>query len=424
MRIRILYIVVITSLIGCSSAKHKNEFKKIDSNYKSNFFNTHFVGVLIVDATTKDTIYKQNATKYFTPASNTKIATLYAALELLPEVIPSLKYIETKDTLYIEGTGDPSFLHPYLKDSTTLTFLKKQPKNIAVHLNNFQENKYGPGWAWEDYDVYYSPERSALPMYGNLVQISYKDSSIISPNYFEKKLIQKKHPRNRALFDNTFYFHTNRKDTLEIPFIVDSTITKELLSSVVEKEIFLTTKMPQEEKSILYGISSDTLYKRMMQQSDNFIAEQLLIVASSTLSDTLQSAIARKHLLKNQLANLRQPPRWVDGSGLSRYNLFSPESIVFLLQKIYTKIPQERLFNIFPAGGVSGTLKGRYKGNPSPYIYAKSGSLGNNYCLSGYLLSNSGKTLIFSFMHNHFKKPTAEIRREIEKVLVQLRDNY
>ena len=69
------------------------------------------------------------------------------------------------------------------------------------------------------------------------------------------------------------------------------------------------------------------IYKQMLEDSDNFTAEQLLLTASSTLSDTLQfntiKAHTNKHLLK-----WKQEPRWVDGSGLSRYNLFSPENLV------------------------------------------------------------------------------------------------
>ena len=33
-------------------------------------------------------------------------------------------------------------------------------------------------------------------------------------------------------------------------------------------------------------------------------------------------------MLENQLKDIKQQPRWVDGSGLSRYNLFSPMSFV------------------------------------------------------------------------------------------------
>jgi len=182
--------------------------------------------------------------------------------------------------------------------------------------------------------------------------------------------------------------------------------------------------MPCEEKMILSGILTDSINKRMMQESDNFLAEQLLLLASSTLSDTLNTGTAIEYMLENHLKDLKQPPRWVDGSGLSRYNLFSPEAMVYVLNAIHREVPKERLFHLFAEGGESGTISDWYQGNPQPYIYAKTGTLGNNHNISGYLITKSGKTLIFSFMNNHFTNPASEIKQQMQYVFEWVRDNY
>ncbi len=418
----ICYCVTALILIGCASAK-KNIFKKIDNTLDSSFFDNQFTGFLLIDSQTKDTLYNQNGTKYFTPASNTKIFTLYSSLKLLPDKIPSLKYVSQNDTVYIAGTGDPTLLHPYFNDSTAIHFLRGYA-NIVLYLKNFQEKKFGPGWSWDDYHWYYSPERSGFPMYGNILTLHQTDSLHAFPQYLHDKIVSVDHPLNREWDKNIFYFDRTRKDTLEIPFIVDSTLTRELLENALRKKVVLTNRIPDAEKTVLYSIPSDSVYKRMMWESDNFLAEQLLILASSTLSDTLSGSIVREHILEKHLSDLKQLPRWVDGSGLSRYNLFSPQSMVQVLEKIYADIPRKRLFSIFPSGGVSGTLKDWYGGGTTPYIYAKSGSLGNNYCLSGYLLTNSGKILIFSFMNNHFRQPTSEVKKRMQKIFENIRDDY
>jgi D-alanyl-D-alanine carboxypeptidase/D-alanyl-D-alanine-endopeptidase (penicillin-binding protein 4) len=103
--------------------------------------------------------------------------------------------------------------------------------------------------------------------------------------------------------------------------------------------------------------------------------------------------------------------------------LFSPKDIVYVLDKLYNEYPKERLFNIFAVGGKTGTLKNSYGGNP-PYIHAKSGTLSNNYCLSGYLITKSGKTLIFSIMNNHFQKENWQVRQKTEELLIYIRDHY
>lgn len=420
---KIVVLLLLTVLItGCSSTKRRLA-KSIDTQINTVENKYQFTGFLVIDATTQDTLYSCNSTKYFTPASNTKIFTLFTALRLLPDRIPTLRYAISKDTLFIQGTGDPSTLHPYLKDSTALHFLKDYT-NIALYSNNFRDEKFGPGWAWDDYQYYYSPERSGFPLYGNVLTIENNDTLSIQPDYFKDSILPISYALNRDQKKNHFYFDISKKDTLEIPFIVESSLTRILLERSLQRKIHSTDNMPVENMKVLYGMPADTVYKRMMQVSDNFLAEQLLILASSTLSDTLSSEKARQFVLENHLSEVRQPPRWVDGSGLSRYNLFTPESIVHVLYKLYLEIPKERLLQFFPTGGESGTLEDWYPGNPIPYLYAKTGSLSNNHCLSGYLMTKSGKTLIFSFMNNHFMEHPNEIKKRMQTVFEKLRDNY
>lgn len=418
-----LFISIILILVSACTSTKSLIRKDFNQQLSSSFYQNQFTGVLVIDAETKDTIHTNNSHKYFIPASNTKIFTFYAALKTLPVQIPALKYIEANDTIYFEGTGDPSFLHPYIKDSTTLKFLERY-NNLVFVANNFQDEKYGPGWAWDDYQWYYSAEKSALPINGNVVMTYRNPELMVSPAYFKDSVLELTHKNNRNETSNRFYYPPTKKDTLETPFITSNQTTKSILRNLLSKKVGITTTMPVGEKQTLYGSNTDSLYVRMMHESDNFIAEQLLLVSAGVLTDTLNGKLTRSYILENELKNLKQEPRWVDGSGLSRYNLFTPQNMVSVLDQLYEIVPQERLFSIFAAGGLSGTLKNRFAGDEQPYIYAKSGSLSNNYCLSGYLVANSGKTLIFSFMNNHFKQSTSEERNRLEQMLQTLRDTY
>ncbi|MGO4919138.1 D-alanyl-D-alanine carboxypeptidase/D-alanyl-D-alanine-endopeptidase [Maribacter spongiicola] len=418
-----LFLAVTFLLLSACSSKKSLISKTFDKQLSAAFYQNQFTGVLVIDVETKDTVYSNNSHKYFIPASNTKIFTLFAALKILPDQIPALKYVEANDTLYFEGTADPSLLHPYIKDSTALIFLKDH-SNLVFVSNNFQDEKYGPGWAWDDYQWYYSAEKSALPINGNVV-MSYKNPElIVSPIYFKDSVLELSNTNNRNESSNRFYYPPTKKDTLETPFITSDQTTRSILENLLSKKIGAVKSMPPSEKRTIYGSISDSLYVRMMHESDNFIAEQLLLVASGVLTDTLNGKLSRDFILENELKDLKQEPRWVDGSGLSRYNLFTPQNMVSVLDRLYTLVPKERLFSIFPAGGLSGTLKNRFAGDENPYIYAKSGSLSNNYCLSGYLVAKSGKVLIFSFMNNHFKQSTSEERNRLEQMLQTVRDTY
>jgi D-alanyl-D-alanine carboxypeptidase/D-alanyl-D-alanine-endopeptidase (penicillin-binding protein 4) len=163
----------------------------------------------------------------------------------------------------------------------------------------------------------------------------------------------------------------------------------------------------------------------MLQPSDNFMAEEILLNCAAANHLKMSTSEVIKTASEKYLNNLPDKIQWVDGSGLSRLNLFTPRDMVVLLQNIYDKVNNEdRLFSLLPNGGKSGTLKNMFKTNPETFIYAKSGSLSNNYNLSGYLVGKSGKKYIFSYMNNNYVVPTSEIRAEVERILTFIHDSY
>src|SRR5690625_1402986 len=160
-----------------------------------------------------------------------------------------------------------------------------------------------------------------------------------------------------------------------------------------------------------------------MEIGDNALAGKILLRLSAHIAATMSTARAKQYVQSRYLEGMPDDPVWVDGAGLARYNLFSRRNMVFVLDKLYEEFPRERLFSLFAVGGRTGTLKNNYGGR-TPYIYAKSGTLSNNYTLSGYLITNSGKTLIFSIMNNHYTKQNWQVRQETQKLLEYIRDNY
>ena len=407
-------------LVGCKSLRINN---KISKEIASSFFENQFTGIYIYDVTANKIVYNYNGNKYFTPASNTKIFTLFTGLEFLSDSIPAFKYAVDADTITIQGTGDPAFLHSFFKDSTALKMANNY-KKVNLIVNNIIDKKYAPGWAWEDFDSYFSPERSAFPMYGNVVTLQNEKTLNVEPAVFENELKITDKSYGREAFSNQFYFGKNKVGKTEIPMIIDSVLLIKLWNDLLPNRVKIVKKSKIKLSKIAYSIPSDSLFKRMMEVSDNFLAEQLLILASSTLSDTLNSSKARDFILENQLKDLNQKPRWVDGSGLSRYNLFTPISFVEVLTKMYKKIPRERLFSFFNVEGKSEILKTGFSDEKAPYIYAKSGTLGNNYNLSGYLITDTNKVLIFSFMNNHFMHPNSKIKEKMLLIFEYVRDNY
>ena len=398
----------------------------------SKVFSQNFTGMAIYDVDQQKMLFERNADRYFTPASNTKLFTFYACIKTLGDSIPALRYSIKSDSLIFWGTGDPSFFHPEFKNTKAFEFLKtyKRTKNFYFSDANFTNQYFGEGWSWDDYNDYYSTEISPLPIYGNIVRVKvenggFKPQPLIFENSFYKKDIGTSITRTPA--DNQFLLPKSLLEkpnyTQDIPYKTSTGLTQQLLIDTLRKNVnLLSIAVPKDAKTI-YSMPSVEVYRLMMQESDNMLAEHLLLLCGATLKDSLNSSFVIKTITEKYLQDLPDAPKWVDGSGLSRYNLFTPRSIVKLLQKLKAEVPQEKLYSILPAGGQSGTLKNGYKNTEKPFIFAKTGSLGGVYNLSGYLVTKQGKTFIVSFMNNNFNTSTTKIRKEVEKVLTWIYEN-
>ncbi|MDD3771814.1 MAG: D-alanyl-D-alanine carboxypeptidase [Weeksellaceae bacterium] len=398
---------------------------KIIAHLESDFYKNQFTGFYLFDPETKEILVDYNGAKYFTPASNVKIVSLYAALKVLPDSIPALRYERINGDLYMEGLGDPTFLHPEFKSvHRVLDFLKEEEGDIYLHWGKFEGPRMGLGWSWEDYEKHYSAERSEFPMYGNTAIVKKGKGGLSAfPLTLADSVRYEETLFSREYYDNKFTIGSRNGANTKVPFVVKDELIRQMLSEAVGKEVFLTDKELGKNAQTLFSLPSDLVYKRMMEVSDNFLAEQILLMVSSQISKTISTEKAINYIKTKHLIGIPDDPVWVDGSGLSRYNLFSPRDMVYILERLYTEFPKERLFNIFAIGGKTGTLKSNY-GGKTPYVYAKSGTLSNNYCLSGYLITKSGKTLIFSLMNNHYQRENWQIRQKSQVLLEFIRDNY
>ncbi|MFV0225302.1 D-alanyl-D-alanine carboxypeptidase [Empedobacter falsenii] len=416
------FLIIFLILSSVQISAQKKEL--IDQHLNSDFYSTQFTGFYLYDPITKEELYNYNGNKFFIPASNTKIFTLYTAMKMLNDSIPAFKYQLINDELHVQGTGDPTFLHPKYKNTRAVDFFKNNGSKLIFHWNNFDEESFLPGWTWDDFRKDYSPERSQFPIHENLVSISKNGNSIKTfPTYFEELIEIREMSEPRSFYDNKFYI-SNKKRSAKVPFIVNETVIEKSLSQILGKPVDMVKSPMAREAKVFYSQKSDDVYREMMENSDNFLAEHLLILASSTLPGKLSAAEIIAYAKQNLLKELKQQPEWFDGSGLSRYNLFTPQSFSQVLEKMYNEFPEERLFSIFPIGGKTGTIKNRYRDTMQPYIYAKTGTLSNNVTLSGYLKTKSGRTLIFSLMNNNSVKNLSWIRNENEKLLRIVRDHY
>lgn len=435
-KIKITILYLILAIVASSCSPNKMIAKKVRYELQHiQFKGKHQIGFALYDLDNKQMIYQQDADKYFTPASNTKLFTFYAGLKMLSDSIPSLRYVTQGDSLIFWGTGDPTFLHTYLKGQKAFDLLKNSNKKLFFAPGRYTGNFYGNGWQWDDYNEYYQPEINELPLFDNVVLVSSEAAGLMQvlPQALASCFV--KDSSNLQPFKVIRDFNSNKfiypkavipaKYRQQIPYKLSVATTVNLLSDTLKKYVgIVNMPMPVNAKTI-YNAKSDSVFKQMMLPSDNFIAEQLLLVYGNQVGSELNTEKTIAYIQKQYLSALPDAPKWVDGSGLSRGNLFTPRDLVKLLELIYNEVNNpKRLFDMLPAGGKSGTLKNAYPKTDAPFVYGKTGSLSNNHNQSGYVLTKKGKTVIFSFMNNNFVQSTAEVRKEMVRIITYVHDNF
>jgi D-alanyl-D-alanine carboxypeptidase/D-alanyl-D-alanine-endopeptidase (penicillin-binding protein 4) len=453
------------TLISCSVQKQITQSVK-ENVLATPALQTAHIGISIYEPATNKYWFDYQGDHYFVPASNTKLPTCYAAMKHLGDSLVGIRYEYFDDTaITIHPTGDPTFLHADFKKQPVLDFLQKEKKSFYLFNGNWEDESLGSGWAWNDYNSDYMAERSAFPLNGNLIRIKLKSSSYellesrrrrlrlsweITPAYFkdfvgdifilplklaarrdiqdssiEKAELQKFYIQ-RQIGNNqlSLFYGSSKFSTDDIPYYTnnDSTAT-----AILRQDYSINIQpgvVVKHDNSLLaiHSQPTDSLLKPMMHRSDNFFAEQSLLMVSNELLGVMNDSKIIDTLLKTDFKDLPQKPRWADGSGLSRYNLFSPRDFVTILNKMKNEFGMDRIKTILPTGG-EGTISSYYK-TEAGYIFGKTGTLSGVVAFSGFLYTKKGKLLIFSTLVNNHTGSATDIRKAIEKFLQEIRNKY
>ena len=391
------------------------------------------IGIAVYNDTKGNWLTKYQSDHYFTPASNTKILATYLGLQFLGDSLPGWKMAENADTLFLMPMGDPSFMHPEFRYQPVVDIIKNTKKQVVIVGNQQDQFEiFGSGWSWADYAEDYQPERSRMPIYGNVVHFyqSNKKLEAIKPFYFFKdfvdldKVAEKNWSRNRL--GNRFFTtnENNKSKYFQVPFsqeVAPMLLAVSLLKDTLEKSISFqkNASIPASSYKTIKTVPTDSLLKIMMLRSDNFYADQIVLMASAQLFGKMDDAALIDSAKKLFFADLPQNMRWVDGSGLSRYNLNTPENYITILQQMQAKFGEDRVKNIFEKGG-EGTISAYYKNFPGT-MYAKTGTLGGQVALSGFIYTPKQQKLYFSVLvANHMSPSSALVRRAVETYLTSV----
>ena len=467
-----------TQLVACAQAPDKRPIAApptasrlpwLDSLLAASpILRQHQVGLSLAYADSAQPFYGSQEAKYFTPASTMKLFSFYAGLHLLADSLPSLRYFSRRDTLFFQGTGDPTLLHGDVPSRRAFEFLRLRPEKTLAYCDIACVSPFGPSWAWDDFGYYFQPERGAFPIYGHTVRFygaapvpapapapvkpsagtgraAAAPSALpaaarvrVLPRYFAPLagpaaaslrtpgLDEDTHVLRAPLENRFSVLPFTKKWVDETPFITSRGLLLRLLGDTLRRATSSAAWRPRSRLDsirTLPGLPVDSLYRRMLRVSDNFLAEQLLLMCSTKIGnhDSLSTGRAIRYAQARFLKGLPDPVYWADGSGLSRLNLLTPRTLTGLLLRLHQEVPEARLLSLLAAGGGQGTLRRRYHDAAGPWVWGKTGTLSNNLNVCGYLRTGSGRLLAFSFMNNNHVAESGDLRNEVERVLRQVR---
>jgi D-alanyl-D-alanine carboxypeptidase/D-alanyl-D-alanine-endopeptidase (penicillin-binding protein 4) len=187
---------------------------------------------------------------------------------------------------------------------------------------------------------------------------------------------------------------------------------------------------------VLSPTVADILHQGLKRSQNLYMQNLLLVAGAKAQADAMQQPSPPTgfitteawgiRALRNLLDRIGVPARASlieEGSGLSRRDLATPETMTrvlsFLAAQPYAKV----VYDAVPLAGVDGTLQWRMRKTPAENnVRAKTGSMSLVHCLAGYVTAASGERLAFAIMLNNYEPPEGapSASRDVDAIAVML----
>lgn len=444
-------------LLGCSQAPAIYKVRgqpllshKIKSTIDQSGLTTN-IGLKVVALKTGKILYQLNSDHLFTPASNNKLYTAAAALYYLESGynfrttvwIDSSGIIDGKvGTLILKGSGDPDLSLVRLDSLADIVSRNiNSIDTLIIDNTRLDSVRFGEGWMWDEGAWWYAAQIDAMTLNDNCIdidiapgQVGQPPVTIITPNTAYITI------NNQArTVDDTVGIRALKIERQWWNFSNIFDITGDILITAERDTIYRNIDSPARysgqvfsEALIRQGISfdgpiiidnlppgarllteniSDSLsvsIRNFLKESDNLTGELLVKTIGLETSDQQgnwkNGLTAIKKFLNDIVIIDTTAIRMVDGSGVSHYNLTSPDQLVAVLQYVYSQSGyQSDFLAALPLAGLDGTLENRMENDlVRGKILAKTGTLSGASCLSGYVFTKVGNPLAFSIMMNGY----------------------
>ncbi len=361
--------------------------------------------------------------------------------------------------LILYGRGDPSLglkdVSPDWADQLAAALaargIKRVQGNLIADATYFSGMPFGGGWEADDLQTWYGTAPSALNVGGNLIEVEVTRGDdgcckiSVTPEAAGVRVVNRTSDTSgdplslyRPVGSSTLYatgqlpagshrrtFRLSMPDTARaaVNLLRDAMAGRGISLSGQVKVLHWPQSDPDMTEPDIKAIASidspdiATLVGHMLKHSDNLYAQALLLqvgVHAAQQNDCDlphppdTSAAWGLCALQGLLADAGIPPdavRLVEGSGLARRDLVTPNASVQWLNWAMTQSWGPDLRNALPVAGIDGTLEYRFRdGAATGNLQAKTGTLNHAYTLTGFVTDAAGEDLVFSLMLNRYPR--------------------
>lgn len=447
-------------------------------------------GLSVIEADSGRELVSRLADGAFAPASNFKLLTAAAALAYLGRNFRyrttlvargPVKDGELDGDLIFVGGGDPVLSRGDLKEAAGAVLaagIRRVTGKVLPDGSVFDNQRYGFGWAWEDFPYYYQAPIQGLSVDEGLVDVAVSAGATageplavtITPNdgamtaasrattTAKNSKVDVECFRNPGstqivvvgslpLGAKTRTLHCAVEDANEYAagvlaqLLADGGVSQGFAArgampanGALDMPDSSSMPAPAEERypgaTILWRHDSPTvlqLVDKMMPPSDNFIADHLFKTLPVAALRRRGSFAGGDEVERKFVGSLGLNPgsiEIVDGSGLSQGNRITPRTLTTLLRWEAHSTGGRDFIHSLARPVLKGTLRKRLKGSDTAgRVWAKTGYIWHASNLSGYAYSKHHGLIAFSIMFNDAMgpiKPFKDAQDEIVRALVDL----
>lgn len=422
------------------------------------------VAVFVMDLDSGQTLAALHADDQMIPASNMKLVTTAAALDVLgPDYVfrTELALAEPAQdaalpSLIVTGDGDPAFGDPVLLQQHGLTVDQlfegwinavlatgyTKFDRLVIDDRVFDREFSHPDWIASDLVKAYGAQVAGLNFYDNCVDVLPIPTApgqapaveIFPPAPFIDTINRARTGANdfftldRKLGTNQLIFGGTVKNRIAEPYQVTIHDPPMTFGQMLAHQLRLRgvevgevvrpeprEDLPPHRAIHLVQTTLPLVLARTNQDSMNLFAEALMKRMGRQLTGQPGSwdngAAAVRQVLRNRLGSRAASITVADGSGMSRENRVTARLLVELLRSLHLDGQKGVVYrDSLSRGGVNGTLRLRFDGMNGT-VYGKSGYLSGVSSVSGYLYlpvtaaNPEPRVLGFSILMNGFKPP-------------------